>query len=253
MSRRDGPGAKLRPDHPFFPIVQDAYKQFSSAKPTRLEVCECCIDADVERDFFNPPIDQLPLAYIRNWYFADHGPGISKPLWAYVLPRILEILAIGQQVSEISPEISLARFPMGQRHHWSTAQWDVLDRFQRAFLQRTVEHGRGPVDETLCMFALAGWPVEELIEQLDAMPDALLAEALWRDWCKGSAPGREAVWVTSFWKGDDASTVYRFYMSDRLRERMTALAMAEDMPSDTAEKALAVAAVIEKEAGEIRH
>lgn len=251
MSKRGGPGpgAKLAPDHPFFPIIQDAYREFAVPKPSVTDVCDCCMDKDIEADFFNPPIEEMPLTYVRDWYSAacDTG-GLSKSTWTYLLPRILEVLATRQDVASVGLEVSFQRFDTGNPDNWRPSQWDVLDRFQRAYLTRTIEQGPEPIDDILCMFTLGGWHLPDLLGQVSAMPTSALAECLWRDWVKDHVAGREAVWVTAFWEGGANSAAYDFYTSQSLYDRMTAFGLADDTPAELATKALAVAMVIEQEA-----
>ena len=45
--------AKVPPDNPFYGIIQDAYKAFRYDTPSQTDVCvECCMDAEVEADFY---------------------------------------------------------------------------------------------------------------------------------------------------------------------------------------------------------
>ena len=54
--------AKIRPDHAMFGIIEDAYRVFAGPKPVALEVCEgCCMEAEIEADFFRADIEDLPL------------------------------------------------------------------------------------------------------------------------------------------------------------------------------------------------
>jgi hypothetical protein len=244
---------RIQPDHPFFAIIEEAYRAFAVPPPSSLGVHDCGMDASVRRDLLTLPSAQLPYRHVRDWYLAEVDPaGVPRATWAYLLPRVLEILALGQPVSEISLEISLSRFATGNPDHWSAAQWAVLDRFQRLYLQRAMGRGEASaiyrsgdrLDAVLCMFRLGDWPLDRLLEQLAAMPDALLADRLWRDWCEGSPPGCEAVEITTFWPEADREAIRAWYTSPALRARMEALALADDTPAELAEQALAVAEVI---------
>lgn len=82
--------AKVAIGHPFFDIIEEAYRVFNYPKPRSTEVCRnCCMDSKIEADFFNPPIRQMPLGYIQDWYQAAYDPqaGVAKATWAYLLPR----------------------------------------------------------------------------------------------------------------------------------------------------------------------
>lgn len=242
--------AKLAPDDPWFALIEEAYCVFDYPKPTSIEVCiRCCMDRKIEDDFFNPPIRELPLRYVQDWFFAAYDPpGIAKVTWAYLLPRILEILAAGDDPAPVGLEVSLSRFQTGNRANWSNKEWQVLDRFQREFLRRNVAEGRDDLDGVLCMFRLAGWPLADLLDQVVSMPTALLAERFWRDWCAGHASGREDIWITTFWESPDNSTVFEFYASPSMLERFSTLALADDADPELAARAMEVAAIIESHA-----
>ena len=258
MGKRKLPETEVRiqPGHPFFEIIEEAYRAFAVPPPSSLGIQDWGMDAAVRRDLLTLPSVQLPYRHVRDWYFAEVDPaGVPRQAWAYLLPRVLEILAAGQPVSEISLELSLSRFATGNPDNWSAAQWAVLDRFQRLYLSRAMSRGEASaiyrsgdrLDDVLCMFRLGGWPLDCLLEQLAEMPDALLAERLWRDWCEGSPPGCEAVWITSFWPEADREAIRAWYSSPALRARMEALAMADDTPADLAEQAEAVADLLSAE------
>lgn len=243
--------AKIPSDHPFFHIIAEAYRVFARPKPKSIEVCEgCCMDADIEADFFNPQIDELPLHYVQDWYSAAYDPkGVAKSTWAYLLPRILEILALGENVSNVALEISLNRFETGNRDNWTSEEWQILDEFQHHYLRREIESTtENHLDDIICMFRLAGWPLEDLLEQVGSNSDVVVAQRLWNDWCNGVVPGRESVWITAFWDDPDKTTVFDFYTSKSLYIRMESLGFADESEPEISTKALAVAGVIEASA-----
>ena len=240
--------AKIRPDHAMFGIIEDAYRVFAGPKPVALEVCEgCCMEAEIEADFFRPDIEDLPLHYLRDWFFAACDPkGVSKGLWRYLLPRILEVLAVGEEPASVGMEVSLYRYRTGVADNWSDAEWDVLDRFQRAYLARAIlgEDASDFLDDTLCMFGIAGWPAPDLTAQVAEFPDDVLARRFWADWCRG----RPSVWINAFWDGGGNSEVFAFYTSRALYDRMVGLMIDPATPEELVAKAANVASVIEANA-----
>lgn len=243
--------AKVLPDSPFFDLIEEAYRVFAYPKPTNIEVCTgCCMDADIEADFFNPAIRELPLHYIQDWYFAAYNPnGITKETWAYLLPRILEILAANEDVSNVGTEVSLNRFATGNPNNWSKQEWQILDNFQRMYLKYGIETANDFLDDAICMFSLARWSLDDLLDQIASVPDEILAQRFWRDWCKWPAPGNESVWITAFWENAEKSLVHNFYTSREMYHRMMALALADNTNADIAAKAIAVAKVMDASAG----
>lgn len=243
------PNAKVGPGHPLFEFIEEAYRVFSYPRPQSTGVCElCCMDAKIEADFFNPKIAELPLNYVQDWYQGAYTRDeMPKATWAYLLPRILEILAADEDPSPIGREVSLNRFETGNPKNWSTSEWKILDRFQKAFLQREIARRTDFLDDTVCMFGIAGWSIRSLLEQITATPDEQLARRLWRDWCN-CVPGRESVWISAFWESPDNSTVFDFYTSREIHTRIEAVALSDRSTSELAVKASAVVNVIEANA-----
>lgn len=237
------PGAKIAPDHPFAGIIADAYRVFSGPTPTDTEVCQgCCMDAEIERDFFVPPIEELPLDYLRDWYFAAYrDAGISKTIWAYLLPRVMEVLAVGQDACIYGPEVTLSRYTTASTSPWSAAEWDVIDRFQRAYLDREMRDGSEGLDATLCMFAKSGWALDDLFAQILTCEDCVLVNRLHRAWCRGTP----YIWLTAFWSRTQKEEVMAHYTSSVLAKRMETIVLNDDTPPDTMEKALTLMDVIE--------
>jgi hypothetical protein len=236
--------AKIAPDHPFFDIIEDAYRVFAGAKPTDIGVCQgCCMEPEIEADFFAPPIRELPLHYLQDWFFAAYDPetGVPKETWRHLLPRILEVLAVDEEPATVGLEVSLNRYRTGVRDNWTAEEWDVLDRFQRAYLRRELRRERDYLDDTLCMFGIAGWPLADLFQQVAAAPDAVLVNRFHHDWCIG----RPSIWITAFWEEGGNSEAFAFYTSDALYERVLAVALSDETSPELAERALAVASVIE--------
>jgi hypothetical protein len=239
--------AKVPQGSEFFGIVEEAYRAFASPKPKDTDVCHCCMDPAIEADFFAGPIERLPLHYIQDWYFAAcKTSGVTKQTWAYLLPRIIEILAAGEEVSLTAFEVSLSRFDTGNPGNWSADQWRVLDRFQRQYLLHSLEYGTDCLDDVLCMFRRAGWPLRDLLDQVASASDAILARRFWLDWASNCAPGCASIWITAFWEGDDGSTVFDFYTSPRMLERMETLALTDGTDATLALQALEVANIISR-------
>ncbi|MEL7258667.1 MAG: hypothetical protein AAFN80_12615 [Pseudomonadota bacterium] len=239
--------AKLAPDHPLYEVIEEAYRVFNYPTPTEIGVCQgCCMCRKIEKDFFNPPIRELPLHYLQDWYFAASDIPLSKRIWGYLLPRILEVLANGEDLSMVALEVSVNRFPTGDKTQWTGAEWAVIDNFQRKYLDHFIAESQTGdyLDDVLCMFAEAGWPLDDLLDQVWAAPDDVLTHRLYLDWCNSGA----AIWVTTFWEGGRNTDVFDFYTSRRLYKRMERLALRDNTPSDLAEKALAVASVIQDSA-----
>lgn len=238
----------MPPGHPFYDLIEESYRVFARPKPQDVDVCtECCMSKAMAADFFRPDIAELPLEYLTEWFGAACATeGVRQDIWTYLLPRTLEVLAAGVEPNYVGVEISLSRFDTGNPAHWSHEQWNVLDRFQRQFLQ-TVTSRYHSLDDTLCMFRLGGWQLSDLLAQVLAMPEDEIVGRLWQDWCDGyDAYG--CVWKSAFWKKDDEASVSAFYKSDALRDRIEAIALCDSIPTALAKKASDLFSVIERRA-----
>lgn len=235
MSKRTktkGPKIKLSGDSPFTPIIEQAYEVFKGFRPSDTETCECCMDNNIRKDFFNHPPQDIPLNYVQDWFFGAVDPPISKGLWRFLLPRILEILACREDPAMVALEVSLSRFPTGDQSQWSDQEWSVLDRFQRMYLDECETVCPGTmVDDVLCMFALAGWPIDALFEQVFEWPEEKLLRKLEEDWLSWNRHGG-SVWVTAFW--DDEQKARQLWSSPKLEKRLLDIAMSDQTQPERA-------------------
>ena len=202
------------------------------------------MEPEIEADFFNHAARDLPLAYVRDWFFAAADPEVPKAIWRFLLPRVLEILAWGEDdPSSVGIEVSLSRFPTGDRDQWTGAQWSVLERFAAMFLDAQKENRANYLDDVLCMFAQAKFDLGPLLDRVKAWSDAELAAKLHHDWV--CAHGFGVIWITAFWESPLNSEAYAWYTSHRLYERFVEFGLNDETPSDIADKALAVADIIQ--------
>ncbi len=244
------PGAKISRDHPFYDLIKEAYLAFDGYKPNDVDVCtDCCMPKEIEADFFRPNIEDLPLHYLQEWFGAACATeGVRKHIWSYLLPRTLEVLAVGEEPKNVGIEASLSRFDTGNPSHWSDRQWSVLDRFQRRFLQSgspsTGAWCHHTLDEIMCMFTLGGWQLDDLWSQVMSMADEQLVERLWQDWC-GEFGDYGKIRLTTFWRNAHRAQLCEFYTSEHLRHRLETLALSDSVDAEIAAKASAVISVIE--------
>lgn len=231
---------KVNADSPYYDLIQMAYRTFKQA-PTEHGVCDCCMYPEIRIDFFNHGQANLPLHYVKDWFFAAADMPLAKDKWRFLLPRVLEVLACGEEPSDTGIEVSLNRFQTGEMGNWNTQEWAVLDQFQRQFLAQAGDQHDHFLDDVICLFAIAGWPTDNLFEQVLTWPNNKLINKLWHDWCNCRNP---SIWITAFW--DDENIPRKFYTSDSLQGRINDYALSDDTPTDLANKAMAVADVIHR-------
>lgn len=152
----------------------------------------------------------------------------------------MEALASGEELTLAGMETVFARHPTGDRSRWSEREWAVIDDFQRAYLRNVQRDEAFALDDTLCMFARGGWPLDDLFAQVDAWPTDRLVEQLSRDW--STAWGYE-IWITPFW--DDEDVPWRFWTRPALYERFLDCGADSRTAPDIARRAYDLATVID--------
>jgi len=232
-------GAKQNAKYTMLEIIEDAYSIFRQG-PTEHAVCDCCMNKHIRIDFFSHSQRNLPLEYLQEWFSAAAENPMPKAAWRFVLPRVLEALASGDEPSNIGFEVCLSRYPTGIKENWNQEEWQVLDQFQREFLKVISVNVKEYLDDYICMFANAGWPTEDLYQQVRDFNDETLTRRLWNDWCSWGI--NHAIWITPFWK--HPSVARAFYLSDELLDRISNYALDEKTPTEMQNKAYDVANVI---------
>ncbi|GGE48922.1 hypothetical protein [Actibacterium pelagium] len=237
-------GARREPLSPELgAIIEQAYRLFACPPPPDLGVCQgCCMWPEIEADFLNHAPRDLTEAYVRDWYFAavasKDGLIVHKPIACWIMPRVLEILAKGQEVASVGDEVVLQRLAAGDSDRWSADQNALLTRFKEAYLDLIPQRcDHVMLDDALCMFALAGFAAPAMTDQIMGWSDEVLTQVLHQDWI-GSCI-RPSIWRTAFWEAnsDAAQHVWNWYLSDALLERMIKIALAEDLPDEICQKA----------------
>ena len=210
--------------------IEQAWRAFDLPAPTSTGVCQnCCMDPKIEADFLNHAARDLPFEYIRDWYSAAYDASIRHAHVAWLLPRVMEMLAAGEVVSNVGNEVALNRLPLtGFPDRWPERQVQAVNDFALAWFDALI-HGdlppRAPdFDAALCMFGEAGLDIAPFLTVLDGLSDPELADILHGLWVHGGV-GR--VWFTAFWAREPARTLaWDWYTSDALRDRMELAAYA---------------------------
>jgi hypothetical protein len=220
-------------------VVRRAYRVFERPKPATLGVCRgCCMDPEIEADFLNHAPRDLPEDYVRDWFFAAFADDFGKPHIAWLLPRILEIVAAGGEVASVGEEAAFGRIGQtGYPDGWTAAEQAVVQDFFEALLKRVLEdpaRAAYSLDDLLCMTGEAGADVAPLIARVEALDDAKLVELLWSDifWSHGKIP------VNAFWShSPQKEQVWEWETSQHLADRLLAYG-AGGAPGGGADRAL---------------
>lgn len=238
---------RILPENPYWNLIQEAYRVFRVPIPQDLEVCNLCCMLDEQQDRMKQYESQnIPLHLIEEWYSAATNYPVSKNLWSYILPRALEILAVGENPTH-SLEIVLDRYPTGERKRWTEEQWQVLDTFQKKFIESDMRACAPStcfdnLDDKLCMFARSGWNVDDLFDQIYNLPMPLLVETLYNDWTGiGDDP---QIWISTFW--EDPDKIELKWTAKILYDRLFNYGIAADSPKYLSDQALELVNVISR-------
>jgi hypothetical protein len=211
-------------------VIEEAWQVFDQPAPRTTGVCVgCCMDPKIEADFLKRKARELPSAYVREWYFAAYANDISHDHIAWLLPRVMEMLADEEEVASVGHEVIFARLPLtGFPDRWPHAEVAVVNRFARALFERKLGEAdlRFPqdIDSWLCMFGQGGIDIDPLLRQMDVLSDDDLAALLHRNWFYH---GHGSIRFDAFWSLEPAkSMAWRWYTSPTLAARMERAAMA---------------------------
>lgn len=183
--------------------IENAYAVFPEMKwrGRNATVCKCCVSDLNARDLARTDRRDLDADLISEYLGSAHhvDEGSAAQEVRHFLPRIFELVAIGEETSLSGNECALIRLGKGAlgwgdetyRDVWNRREVEAVDRFLRALwrdvLDETPELFERPetreilfsdhrAEETLCMVAKAGGDVPGLLALWDE--DTSFAAAL---------------------------------------------------------------------------
>jgi hypothetical protein len=194
--------------------ITNAYNVFPEMdwRDGNATVCPCCVSEFVAHDLARTPREDLSAEFIREYLSSAHqiGEGSASAEFRHFLPRIFELLSMGETVSLHGNECALDRLrrgPVGSRcrDFWSKIEIDAIDRFfqvyWRSILARTPELFQQPhggqwlfrlstAEAALTMIAGAGGELAPLLAIWEADESessalhmaALVGDTMIREW-----------------------------------------------------------------------
>ena len=224
----------------FDDILRDAYEAFETSAPQNLNVCTtCCMNAASERIMLTQPPCEISDAHIHEWLEAAFTNEVfPSKVCLYLAPRLMAAAATPDFPAEY--ELIFHRVPLGDPSHWTDAQNAIIRRYHQRYwnVYRQSDVLEPMLDDVLCMFAQAGFAIQDSLSALSAWDDTALINRLWRDCALHMDP---PLWESVWWgHASDAKaaqmaqahrTVQSWYASDALKRRIDTYLSTS--PSDT--------------------
>ncbi|MEM9344685.1 MAG: hypothetical protein AAGA87_16720 [Pseudomonadota bacterium] len=227
-------------DHRLAPLVAEAYQVMAAPHPFCHGLYRACsLSPRVEAGFFEVEQREVSAEFLREWYRGTHSDELTPEVMSWLLPRILELLALGQTdlfpyLEDAFQRLDLTDFPAS----WSPRAVDVFQRFARAQFRRMVLEDASELDALIAMFANSGLGAAPFLEVLWGLPVDALARVMFEAFCRDEAVG---LVQTPLWtRQSDRTRTWAWYLSPDMAERMAEAATRGD------ETAGAVADLIER-------
>ena len=238
MKKTDLIRSRIAEEHTLAPLVSEAYSVFDLPAPDRTGVCRgCCMDPAIEARFLTLSPRDMLTAEIRDWFFAAHAEDIGQENLAWLLPRILELLAIDEDAFFYGEEVALSRLPLtGFPDRWPAREVEFVCRFAKSWFAERLRQKTAYLDESLCVISNGGISIDPCLKALWELSTGDLTEILHGAWF-GAWAGR--IWQTPFWNNQAQRTaVWNWYVAPELEERLVDAGLAGN------DKAAAVADLI---------
>lgn len=150
-------------------VIADAYKVFGRyrAPGLPLDACTCCMDPELQDQ-----MRKLPLRKLTRQHFYEYNcaaKGLVQPVSEilYFLPRLLELIALGEEVHH-STELYLDRIGRCPPDAFSEAERALLNRFAlTCFADLLASLDQPQPDDplsVLLMFHIGGLQIEPLLD-----------------------------------------------------------------------------------------
>lgn len=165
-------------------VIKDAYSLFGKySTPEHFSVCtHCCVNTRQEYELRALPLSSLSrdLIYVYNDSAKDDLD--SKDEVAYLLPRILELIALGEEIHH-SPELYLDWMSKTPLEQWTEAEKELLERFalqytKDAFQQAKQEQWVVEIDSILIMFCHADIDIQAILDWLAQCTDDIVVASI---------------------------------------------------------------------------
>ena len=160
-------------------IIKDAYSTFSQyAVPVCFNVCTyCCMSIEEEYALRTIPLSMLPGGLVYSYNGSAKVELVSKDEVAYLLPRTLELIALGEEIHH-STELYLDWAGQVPSEQWTQQEKELLERFALQYTKDVFQQAKQmqvqwhvEIDSILIMFCYAGIDIQPILDWLAQCPD----------------------------------------------------------------------------------
>ncbi|UYZ84865.1 hypothetical protein MTZ49_04675 [Entomomonas sp. E2T0] len=153
-------------------IIKKAYAIFSVyTAPEHFNVCTaCCVSLEEEKALRTLPLSLLPRQLIYSYNVSAKSQQNNKSEVAYLLPRILELIALDEDIHH-STELNLTWLFTVSHELWTDQEKDLLAEFALQYLKDKFQQAEQNqkivmIDEILIMFCSASINIEPLLDYM---------------------------------------------------------------------------------------
>lgn len=151
-------------------IIKSAYTIFSQyAPPEKFSVCTpCCVALEEEEALRTLPLHLLPRKLIYIYNTSAKYPISGKNEVAYLLPRILELIALNEEI-HLATELNLAWLEEVPYQDWTIEEKNILEDFALQYsidIFKVAEQNQRLIwiDAILVMFYRVGIPITVVLD-----------------------------------------------------------------------------------------
>lgn len=162
---------------PMQQIITKAYNIFGAySAPAHFNLCTlCCVSLAEEQALRTLPLSQLPRQLIYTYNDSAKPTHCNKSEVAYLLPRILELIALDEEIMH-SSELNLTWFSKIPYTLWTSAEKQILDDFALQYLidqfkQTAQQQHILFIEDILVMFGSTGISLTPLLTYIAQTPD----------------------------------------------------------------------------------
>jgi len=208
-------------------IAARAYVSYSRPAPATIGVCTgCCMAPKTARAMLDSAVGDISLDQILEWYGAAKDRDLSANHVFWMLPRVLDFIARGEDIAFCGNQIAFRHFRNASlMPQWPKSEKALFQEYAAAFMDARLDQRYPELDLNFCMFAKSGVEMGEVLARLDQCDPLRFSKAIIAEAYNGALRiGRDA-----FWEDSPALDAICNWLADpKLADRLMTWAMAHE-------------------------